>query len=138
MLRAGTVPGLVRVTAGSGGIERALDLAISVGPAAAISLYPADADLASWEQTTIHVTVKDAYNNPVKDGTRVQFEVDEGLIRGDGGAAVPFDPMAFSSLNSLEEVQRKAPAAEGLITKAQVDAARKEFGTEFQAARRAA
>lgn len=46
--------------------------------------------------------------------------------RGDGGAAVPFDPMAFSSLNSLEEVQRKAPAAEGLITKAQVDAARRK------------
>jgi hypothetical protein len=85
VLRAGTVPGIVRVTASSGGVERALDLAISVGPAAAISLYPTDAELASWEQTTIHVTVKDAYNNPVADGTRVQFEVDEGLIEGDGG-----------------------------------------------------
>jgi len=87
VLRAGTLPGLARVRVSGGGLERALDLAVSVGPPAAISVHPDAADLASWQQTAIRATVRDAYNNPVKDGTRIFFEVDEGLITGEGGQA---------------------------------------------------
>ncbi|MBD3237493.1 MAG: hypothetical protein GF330_12375 [Candidatus Eisenbacteria bacterium] len=86
-LRAGTEPGLVQVQATCGDVTRNLEVGVSVGPAAQITIDANDQQLGSWEQTLVQVVVRDAYNNPVQDGTIVYWSVDEGLIRGDGGAA---------------------------------------------------
>lgn len=85
VLRAGTQPGLIRVRAAAGDLERTIDLSVSVGPAAVVLVVPEDAEIGSWQQTTLRVTVKDAYNNPVRDGTRVHFSVDEGMVTGAEG-----------------------------------------------------
>ncbi len=87
VLRAGTLPGPVTVTATYGPLARSAQVGITVGPAVSISGRAIDAQLASWEETLVEVTVKDAYGNPVQDGTVVYFEVDEGLIQGSGGLA---------------------------------------------------
>ena len=47
--------------------------------------------------------------------------------RGDAGGAIPFDPMGHLTLQSLAEVDPKKPAvAEGVVTKAQIDAAKRK------------
>lgn len=103
VLRSGSLPGAVHVTASRGALQRAIDLDISVGPPATITAQPDDAELGSWQQTTIRATVRDTYNNPVLDGTLLHFAVDEGLIQGDDGqaAARTSDGVATATYYSL-------------------------------------
>lgn len=86
-LRAGTEPGLVQVSATSGAVTRSLEIGVAVGPPAQILIEADQGQIGSWDQTNIQVVVRDAYNNPVKDGTTVYWTADEGLIRGFGGDA---------------------------------------------------
>ena len=46
--------------------------------------------------------------------------------RGDGGVAVPFDPMGYQVFSTLTEVIQKKAAAEDVLTKGQIDAARRK------------
>lgn len=46
--------------------------------------------------------------------------------KGDGVAAVPFDPMGYDVFHSLTEVIPKATRAEEVVTKGQIDAARRK------------
>lgn len=87
VLRAGSLPGAVRVIASRGGVSRSIDVGISVGPVTQLTARAQDYDLNSWEQTVIDVSARDAFNNPSQDGTLVYFETDEGLVQGTAGGA---------------------------------------------------
>lgn len=87
VVRAGSLPGLVTVRVSRGSVTRSIEVAISVGPATHLVARAQDDELNSWEQTVIEVSASDVFNNPVKDGTLIYFEVDEGLVQGTGGAA---------------------------------------------------
>jgi hypothetical protein len=87
VVRAGSLPGALTVTATRGPVTRSIEVGISVGPAAHITAHAADAEIGSWAQTAIDVALTDAFNNPVKDGTVVYFETDEGLVQGTSGPA---------------------------------------------------
>jgi len=87
ILRAGSLPGGVRVTASRGGVSRSIDVGISVGPVTQLTARAQDYDLNSWEQTLVEVSARDAFNNPAADGTLIYFETDEGLVQGTAGGS---------------------------------------------------
>lgn len=88
ILRAGSIPGLVRVQATSGTTARQLDLVIGAGPAASLSGRSLSGEVEFWSETEIEVFVADAFGNPVSDGTAVEFSVDEGAIVGQESAGI--------------------------------------------------
>jgi hypothetical protein len=153
-LLAGNEPGTVRLQAATGSLAREIQVTVSVGPPAQLVLHPEDSEIGSWESTTIEATVRDAYNNPVRDGTVVFFSVDEGMIVGDGGnatattsggvatatyyslAPVPggdgwAEIVAWTEEGSVADTTRVAiPQADLVIQSLELEASRSEIGVQ--------
>jgi hypothetical protein len=87
VLLAGTLTGPVQVFCTVGVVVRTAQVGIAAGLANAAEVIPEDGFLDFYNQTTVRAYVKDTHRNPVRDGTVVQWSVDEGLIVGDDGGA---------------------------------------------------
>lgn len=85
MLVAGTETGVVEVVATTGSVMRTVQVGIAAGLPHAIEIHADHEILTFWAQTNVCAYVYDLYGNPVRDGTIVLFNVDEGLIEGDDG-----------------------------------------------------
>jgi hypothetical protein len=109
---AGDTPGTIRLEVDGNGFAKELQIAVSVGPPANMALRVFSPELESWESTTVEAFVTDAYNNPVRDGVRVIFTVDEGMIAADDGSnsAQTFNGQALAFYYSLSP----QPGGDGL------------------------
>jgi hypothetical protein len=84
-LLSGTRSGWVQVRASVGSFYQDVGIFIDPGPAARLTCLADSVSLVSGSYCWVRAWLYDAQNNPVRDGTPVHFEVDEGLIVPDQG-----------------------------------------------------
>jgi len=78
ILTSGTTPGTATVTAYSGSKSGSTPVTITVGPVSSITVTASPATRKAGYPITVMADARDAYNNPVADGTPLEFSATQG------------------------------------------------------------
>jgi hypothetical protein len=81
-MASSTKTGIATITAESGGFNDNTTVEFIPGPPATVIVQASPADLVAdgLSQSTITITVLDAHNNPVSDGTQLNFDTTDGEL----------------------------------------------------------